>query len=89
MAQVQSVRAEKTRLVRYLLYLYCVREGFGNDFQSLSLGQMDRQVVASGRQLNLRRDLHRVAKRLARFFASTHNSPFNADYPLFYWLIIG
>ena len=84
------VQTEKMRLVRYLLYLYCVCEGFGNDFQSLSLDQMDRQVVASGRQLNLRRDFgHWVAKRLARFFESTHNSHFKADYPLFYWLIIG
>ena len=29
-----TVRTEKTRLVRYLLYLYCVSNGFGNDFYS-------------------------------------------------------
>ena len=40
----------------------------------LSLGQTDRQVVPSGRRLNLRRDLSWVAKRLASFFASTHKS---------------
>ena len=40
----------------------------------LSLGQTDRQVVASGRKLNLRRDLRWVAKRLASFFASTRKS---------------
>ena len=40
----------------------------------LSLGQADRQVVASGRKLNLRRDLRWVAKRLASFFASTRKS---------------
>ena len=35
---------------------------------------MDRQVVASGRKLNLRRDLRWVAKRVASFFASTRKS---------------
>ena len=58
----------------------------------LSLGQTDRQVVESGRKLNLRRDFRWVAKRLASFFASTRKSPkkrhFKADYPLCYWLII-
>ena len=29
-----KVRTKKTRLVRYLLYLYCVSDGFGNDFHS-------------------------------------------------------
>ena len=43
-------------------------------FNSLSLGQTDRQVVASGRKLNLRRDLRWVAKRLASFFARTRKS---------------
>ena len=33
----------------------------------LSPGQTDRQVVASGRKLNLRRDLRRVAKRTRKF----------------------
>ena len=33
----------------------------------LSPGQMDRQVVASGRKLNLRRDLRWVAKRTPKF----------------------
>ena len=40
----------------------------------LSPGQTDRQVVTSGRKLNLRRDLRWVAKRLASFFASTRKS---------------
>ena len=40
----------------------------------LSPGQTDRQVVASGRSLNLRRDLRWVAKRLASFSASTRKS---------------
>ena len=40
----------------------------------LSLGQTDRQVVASGRKFNLRKDLRWVAKRLASFFASTRKS---------------
>ena len=39
-----------------------------------SLGQTDRQAVASGRKLNLRIDLRWVAKRLASFLASTRNS---------------
>ena len=34
---------------------------------SLSPGQTDRQVVASGRKLNLRRDLRWVAKRTRKF----------------------
>ena len=59
----------------------------------LSPGQTGRQVVASGRKLNLRRDLRWVAKRFASFFASTRKSRkkrhFKADYPLFYWLMIG
>ena len=29
-----TVRTEKTRLVRYLLFLCCVSDGFGNDFYS-------------------------------------------------------
>ena len=33
----------------------------------LSPGQTDRQVVASGRKLNLRRDLRWVAKRTSKF----------------------
>ena len=33
----------------------------------LSLGQTDRQVVASGRKLKLRRDLRWVAKRSGKF----------------------
>ena len=34
---------------------------------TLSPGQTDRQVVASGRKLNLRRDLRWVAKRTRKF----------------------
>ena len=43
--------------------------------KNLSLGQTDRQVVASERKVNLRRDLRWVAKRVASFFASTRKSP--------------
>ena len=35
--------------------------------RALSSGQTDRKVVASGRKLNLRRDLHWVAKRTRKF----------------------
>jgi len=31
---LHTVRIENTRLVRYLLYFYCVPDGFGNDFYS-------------------------------------------------------
>ena len=42
----------------------------------LSPGQTDRQVIASGRKLSLRRDLRQMAKRLglASFLASTGKS---------------
>ena len=42
---------------------------FGNFLYSslLSPNQTDRQVVASGRKLNLRRDLRSVAKRTRKF----------------------
>ena len=40
------------------------RASFG---QSTNYGQMDRQIVASGRKLNLRRDLRWVAKRTRKF----------------------
>ena len=40
------------------------RASFG---QSTNYGQTDRQVVASGRKLNLRRDLRWVAKRTRKF----------------------
>ena len=42
---------------------------------SLSLGQTNPQVVATGRKLNLRRDLRWLTKRLESFFASTRKSP--------------
>ena len=60
--------------------------------QSLSPGQTDRQVVASGRKLNLRRDLRWVAKRTCKFtrkYTQVAKKQFKADYPLFHWLIIG
>ena len=50
---------------------------------------MDQQVVASGCKLNLRRGLPWVAKRLASIRKSQEKTHFKADYPLFYWLIIG
>ena len=40
---------------------------FPNFPWTLSPGQMDRQVVASGPKLNLRRDLRWVAKRNSKF----------------------
>ena len=42
-------------------------QGFTLVAVELSPGQTDRQVVASGRKLNLRRDLRRVAKRTRKF----------------------
>ena len=56
------------------------------------ISQTDRQVVASGRKLNFRRDLRWVAKRTRKFPRSTRKEPkkkIKTDYPLFYWLIIG
>ena len=61
-------------------------------FRILSLGQTDRQVVASGSKLNLRRDLRWVAKRTRKFpgkYTQVAKKHFTADYPLFHWLIIG
>ena len=59
---------------------------------SLSLGHMDRQVVASRRKLSLPRDLRWVAKRTqASFLISTRKAQkihCKAGYPLFHWLII-
>ena len=55
-------------------------------------GQTDRQVVASGRKLNLRRDLRWVAKRTRKFprkYTQLAKRHFKANYPLFHWLIIG
>ena len=52
-------------------------QGFASTVEktsTLSLGQTDRQVVASGRKLTLHKDLRWVAKRLASFFASTPKS---------------
>ena len=56
----------------------------------LSPGQTDLQVIASGRKLNLRRDLCCVAKRTRKFprkCTQVAKNPFWADYPLFHWLI--
>ena len=53
---------------------------------------MERQVVASGRKLNLRGDLRWVAKRNSQVSSQVHASRkkhFKADYPLLHWLIIG
>ena len=59
----------------------------------LSPGQRDRQVVASGRKLNLRRGFRWVGKRtrtfLRKYTQVAKKKHFKADYPLFYWLIIG
>ena len=48
----------------------------------LSPGQTDRQVVASGRKLNLRRDLRLVAKRTGNFshkYTRVTKTHFKAD----------
>ena len=45
----------------------------------LSPGQTDRQVVASGRKLNLRRDLRWVAKRTGKFPRKSQENHFQAD----------
>ena len=53
---------------------------------------MNRQVVASGRKLNMGRDLRLVAKRTNKFlrkYTQVAKKHFKADYPLFHWLIIG
>ena len=59
----------------------------------LSTGQTDWQVVASGRKLNLRRDLRWVAKWTRKFPRKytevAKRRHFKADYPLFHWLVIG
>ena len=59
----------------------------------LSPDQTDRQVVASGRQLNFRRDLRCVAKRTSK---SRHKYTLVAKetiskqtYLVFHWLLIG
>ena len=43
-----TVQTEKTRLVRYLLYLYCVSDGFGNDF----ICEERLQISEAGRKQN-------------------------------------
>ena len=59
----------------------------------LSPGQTDRQVVANGRKLNLRRDLRWVAKRTRKFphkyMRVAERKLFKADYLLSHWLIMG
>ena len=59
----------------------------------LSPGQTDRRVVASGRKLNLRRDLggqtdFQVSTQAAKK-RKKKTKHFKADYHLFHWLIIG
>ena len=44
------LRTEKTRLARYLLYLYCVSEGFGNNFHSCDEERL--QISEAGRKQN-------------------------------------
>ena len=57
-----------------------------------SPGQTNRQVVASGRRLNLGRDLRLVTKRTNKFLLASKRKSlkkhFKAGYPLFHWLII-
>ena len=60
--------------------------------KTLSPGQTDRQAVASGRKLNLRRDLRWVAKRTGKFprkYTRLAKKPIlRQTYPVFHWLII-
>ena len=71
-----------------------MRHSAVKSFLLLSPGQTDRQVSASGRQLNLRTDLRWVAKRTRKFprkytNTNTKKRHFKADYILFHSLIIG
>ena len=55
--------------------------------QILSSGQMDLQVVASGRKLNLRRDLRWVAKWTRKFphkYTQAGKKPFEGRHILYY-----
>ena len=59
------VRTEKTRLVRYLLYLYFVPDGFGDDSHSRgTASRFLKQVESKTNQFEI------VFKSIARF--STH-----------------
>ena len=59
----------------------------------LNSGQTDSQVVASGRKLNLRRDLRWVAKRTRKFphkYTQVEKKTiWRQTYPVFHWLITG
>ena len=55
------VRTEKKRLVRYLSYLYCVSDGFGNDFIDEERLKFLKQVESKTGQFEI------VFKSLARF----------------------
>ena len=53
----------------------------------LSPGQMDREVVSSGRKLNLRRDLSWVAKRTGKIphkYTRVAKNPFQSRYILYF-----
>ena len=64
---------------------------FDQGFRLLSPGQTDWQVDASGRKLNLHRDLRWVAKRTPKFprkYAQVAKKKhFKVDCSLFHWLI--
>ena len=47
------------------------------------------QVVVGGRKLNLRRDLHGVAKWTRKYLQVAKEKHFKAGYPPFHWPIIG
>ena len=54
---------------------------------ALSPGQTDRQVVASGRKLNLGRDLRWVAKRTSKFprkYTQVPKKPFQSRHILYF-----
>ena len=67
--------------------------GISDFLFALCPGQTDRQVVAGGRKLNLRRDLRWVAKRTGKFSSQAHasrNKTISRQvYPVLHWLIIG
>ena len=67
--------------------------GISDFLFALCPGQTDRQVVAGGRKLNLRRDLRWVAKRTGKFSSQAHASRNKTisrqAYPVLHWLIIG
>ena len=64
--RIRNLRyAPRTRLVRYLLYLYCVSEGFGNDFHS--------GVTASNFWSRLKAERMNLKSFFSRYHALVYN----------------